>query len=60
LWLNVFIQVDGSESKNEGKDDQIANLESNPTHPYEQAAKEATSKRPVEFPLSKEGEMGQR
>jgi hypothetical protein len=38
------IQVDNSKSKDEGKDDQTANLESNPKHVLEDAAKDKTSK----------------
>ncbi|KAK5070005.1 hypothetical protein LTS08_001301 [Lithohypha guttulata] len=37
-------KLDNSKAKNEGKDDQLSGLESNPKHPLEDHAKEATSK----------------
>ena len=37
-------KMDGSDKKDEGKEDQTSGLESNPTHPLEGAAKEKTSK----------------
>lgn len=41
---DVGIQVDNSEGKNEGKENQTASLESNPTHILAESAAAKTSK----------------
>ena len=42
--LTSVLQVDNSKDKDAGKEDQTANLESNPKHVLEDAAKDKTSK----------------